>query len=337
MHTNPFYKVASHLVDDTYRFLSHKKRCSVLLEKDYFDGKQYTPDTFFDYSTQFFKNPELFFCKGTPGTESDISELVSKFDDDKIFSYPSPYKTQWIENNTAYFKEFSEDKKSDTILLFAPGWARPNLNAEMGICKALHNKGIDSCLMIKPFHQQRTPKGLYSGELFISGNIFLTVMNFRQFVSEIRFLITYYKKKYKYVGLIGMSSGGFQCGLAADVQEIDFYFPIITGAKLGSITWNGMLTKYVREDIEKKGVNENELNEAWGVSDQFYLGENCKATHIKQFISLYDQIVPTKYQYLLWEVYNKPELMEMHCAHTSVFFYFNRIVNEIATFIESRR
>ena len=40
-----------------------------------------------------------------------------------------------------------------------------------------------------------------------------------------------------------MSSGGLQAALAADVEEIDFYFPIITGAKLGSITWEGKLKK----------------------------------------------------------------------------------------------
>lgn len=38
-----------------------------------------------------------------------------------------------------------------------------------------------------------------------------------------------------------MSSGGFQAGLLTTVEEVDFYFPFITGAELGGITWNGTL------------------------------------------------------------------------------------------------
>jgi len=218
-----------------------------------------------------------------------------------------------------------------------PGWSRPDLKAEENICRQLLANDIDTCLVTKPFHQERTVVNTYSGELFISGNIFLTVMNFRQLVAELRFLIQQFRKKYKYICLMGMSSGGIQAALAANTEEVDFYFPIITGAKLGSIAWNGKLTKFVKQDIIKKGLSEEQLNKAWAIADQYYLGSNCKAKHIKQFISLYDEIVPSKFQFLLWEIYNKPSLYQMHCGHVSVFFYFNRIVQEITNFISERK
>ena len=205
------------------------------------------------------------------------------------------------------------------------------------MCKQLLNNNVDACLITKPFHQERTVANTYSGELFISGNIFLTIMNFRQLVAELRFLIHHFKKTYKYIGLIGMSSGGIQTALATDTEEVDFYFPLITGAKLGSITWEGKLTKFVKRDIIKKGLSEEQLNKAWAIADQYYLGSNCKAKHIKQFISLYDDVVPSKYQFLLWEIYNKPSLYKMHCGHVSVFFYFDRIVQEITKFIHERK
>jgi hypothetical protein len=223
------------------------------------------------------------------------------------------------------------------MLIFVPGWRRPNLEAEKKMCRQFLENNIDSCLVTKPFHQERKIPNTFSGELFISGNIFLTIMNFRQLVAELRFLISHFRKTYKTLCLLGMSSGGLQAALAADVEEVDFYFPIITGAKLGSITWEGKLTRFVKEAIVKKGITEDELNKAWAIADQFYLGSNCKAKNIKQFISLYDQIVPAKYQYLLWEIYNKPELYEMHCGHDSIFFYFKRIVQQIFNFIAERK
>ena len=226
-------------------------------------------------------------------------------------------------------KLFSKNNNADTLILFAPGWARKNLNAESKFCQQLLRSGIDSCLLVKPFHQERTPANLYSGELFISAHIFLTIMNFRQFVAEIRFLLNHFRKQYKHTGIIGMSSGGFQAGLAIDVEPVDFYFPIITAAKLGAITWQSIFTKYIKKALIKKGIDEEQLSKAWAIADQFYLGHNCKAKYIKQFISLYDEAVATKYQYLLNDIYNNPDVVEMKCAHNTVIFYFDKIAKEI--------
>jgi len=305
------------------------------LQEDHFESCAYTPGNFFEETKQYFNKPELFYKNfDTPASVQKMTQSRSSCHD--IYTFPSPVKTHWTENDTAYYRLFTKNT-SGTILIFVPGWSRADLNAEEGICKQLLNNDIDTCLVTKPFHQERTAANTYSGELFISGNIFLTIMNFRQLVAELRFLIQHFRKTYKYVGLMGMSSGGIQTALAADVEAVDFYFPIITGAQLGSIVWNGRLTKFVKQDIIKKGISEMELNKAWAIADQYYLGANIKAKHIQQFISLYDNVVPTKYQFLLWEIYNKPSFYQMHCGHVSVFFYFKKIVDEITRFIRERR
>jgi hypothetical protein len=335
---NYLFKYGSLLIDNAHRLLTNKKPCSLILKDDYFDGIKYTPQEFFDYTKQFFETPHLFYTEGNrPVWEEIKKQATSENNSFTRYAYPSPFQTDWEENNMAYYDLFSSGKPSDTILLFAPGWARPNLDAETGFAKKLSAKGIDTCLLTKPFHQTRSPRGFYSGELFISDNIFLTVMNFRQFVAEIQFLIDYFKTKYKYVGVIGMSSGGLQTGIALNIREVDFYFPLITGATLGSITWDGKLTKYVKKDIKNRGYNESDLNKVWAIADQVNLGHHCKARHIKQFISLYDQVVHLKYQQVLWEIYDKPEKFEMHCAHTTSYLYFKRIVNEIALFIDKNK
>ncbi len=332
---NYFYKYASLLIDNLHRHRTKPKPCSLVLENDLFDNAVYSAQEFFDYSSQYFNKPHLFYTEGKRPNWTEIKKLFTvEKDFYSRYAYPSPFKSDWVENNMAYFDLFSKDTQSDTIMLFAPGWARPDLNAEIGFSKKLLAKGIDTCLFTKPFHQARTPKGFYSGELFISDNLFLTIANFRQFVSEIQFLIDYFKPRYKYIGMIGMSSGGLQSGLTLNIKEIDFYFPIITGATVGSITWDGKLTKMVKKDIIKKGLDEFDLNKVWAIADQVYLGHHCKAKHILQFISLYDQVIPLKFQEILWEVYDKPERFDMQCAHTTSYFYFSRIVDEIDKFIK---
>jgi hypothetical protein len=335
---NYIYKSGAHFIDNANRFFAADKKCSVILEKDYFDGTNYPVEVFFEQMRPYFDQPQLFYKSFNIPAEQSIHEVTLRNKSScRIFSFPSPVQTPWIENNTAYYRMFTAKPESDTVLIFVPGWARPDLKAEETMCMQLLKKNIDSCLIAKPFHQERKPADTFSGELFISGNIFLTVMNFRQMVAELRFLINHFRKTYKNICLLGMSSGGFQAALAADVEEVDFYFPIITGAKLGSITWESRLTGFVKKDIIKKGISEDELNKAWAIADQYYLGSNCKAKYIKQFISLYDETVPAEYQYLLWEIYNRPDLYEMHCGHVSIVFYFKRIVEHIADFVAERK
>lgn len=330
-------KLFAQLFDRTYKIFTNDLTCSLDLEQDAFDGRHYSIDDFFRSHHQFFSKPEDFYHHfNKPGPDDLKYEGMNEKLRCKTYSFPSPVTTAWPENNKAQFRLFSGKQPSEVLLLFAPGWARNNLNAEADFCNRLLDNGIDSCLLVKPFHQERTPAGFFSGELFISHNVFLTVKNFQQFVAEIRFLMQYYRPQYKYIGLIGMSSGGFQTGLALDTEYADFYFPVITGAKLGSIAWKGRLSVFLRQRVQEKGLTENDLNKVWAISDQYYLGHHCKAKHIKQFLSLYDEIVPTENQYLLWEIYNKPELTKMHCAHVSILFYMNRIADEISKFIKER-
>jgi len=320
-------KIFAQLFDRTYKIFTNDLKCSLKLEPDHFDGRQYSVDEFFELSCSYFDQPEQFYRLFNFPTPDELKQAGGE---EKMryknFLFPSPVTTEWTENNTAHFRLISNDQISDVLLLFAPGWGRSNLNAETEFCSRFLDKGIDTCLLIKPFHQQRTPKGFFSGELFISHNVFLTVKNFQQFVAEIRFLLQHFRTKYKYVGLIGLSSGGFQSGLALDTEYADFYFPVITGARLGSIAWNGTLSVFLREQVSQKGLTESDLNKVGAVADQYYIGHNCQAKYIKQFLSLYDEVVPTENQYLLWEIYKKPELTKMHCAYVSIYFYINRLL-----------
>jgi hypothetical protein len=309
-----------------------------MLDKDFFDGIAYSVEEFFEHVKPYFNKPELFYKRFNNMPGQNIQELLLRNKNGyNIFSFPSPVQTSWPENNTVYYRMFTSKPAADTIIIFVPGWARTNLEAEAAMCRQFMKKNIDTCLVTKPFHQERKVALTFSGELFISGNVFLTIMNFRQLVAELRFLIQQFRKNYKTVCLLGISSGGIQTALAADVEDVDFYFPVITGAKLGSIVWEGKLTKFVKEAAVKKGMSEDELNKVWAIADQLYLGNNCRAKYIKQFISVYDEIVPAKYQYMLWEIYHKPSLYEMRCGHVSVIFYFKRIVQQIAGFINERK
>ncbi|MBS1660287.1 MAG: hypothetical protein JST68_04470 [Bacteroidetes bacterium] len=313
-------------VDDLYYFQAPYKSGSSFWEEDRCPGEVYKDMIYTGVDN--LKNG--FHCAA-----------VDRADVEKYGYHPllfdSPVVTPWTENNLVPFRWFrNTGKRSNVLLLFSPGWARPNLRLEKEFCARLMRGGIDAGLLCVPYHQERAPRGSYSGEYFISPHLYLTIENFRQYVAEIRLLIQYMRKQYDYVGIIGMSSGGFQAGLAITAEPVHFYFPLITGAKLGSILWESKITGSIKRVLIDRGIGKCDANRIWAVADLLYVGCHTKAMHIKQYISLYDQVVPTRYQYMLWEVYGRPEKMELECAHVSVAFFMNKIADDMIEYVKCK-
>src|SRR4051812_48081775 len=259
-------KFFSQLADNLYQKCTSKITCSLLYEKEELDGIEYTNTGFYEYTEQFFNNPEEFYLVSESTNYTFHPEKLHNTNKYSLYSFPSPFSTSFQENKSCYFKLFTSPG-STTLLIFSPGWARQNLDIEIELCSKIVKTGIDCLLPTKPFHQERTPKGFYSGELFISANQLFTVANFRQYVSELQNIVRYYRDKYNKIGLAGMSSGGLQAGLLTTVEEVDFYFPFMTGAELGGIAWNGAFTKFVKSDLIKKSVTEEALNKVWAIAD----------------------------------------------------------------------
>ena len=340
------HKFFSDCVDNLYYLQANKKTCNIFLKDELFDGNKYTIDEFYEKNKFYYDRPGEFYKEFSyPGSLNlDDGFHFNALDKHHAEKYPylpyvfdSPVKTKWEETNLVPFRWFcNKERKSRILLLFSSGWARPNLNLEKFFCAYLQKNGIDAGLMSVPYHQERAPQGSYSGEYFISSNVFWTATNFRHYVAEIRLLIQYMRNQYDYIGIIGMSCGGFSAGIAVNVEKVDFYFPLITGAQLGSIIWESKITSFVKRDLIKKGIDQTNANKVLAIGDQLFLGRNSKAHYIKQYISLYDKIVPTKYQYLLWEVYNKPEKLELECGHISIAFFMKKVADDITDYVKKR-
>ena len=316
------------------------KHCRKQLDPDLFDGKAYTIDEFYRANSRYFNQPAEFFRDfggpkefhlqpiGNCTLPARLREIAT------LHRFDSPLPTEYPENNVVPFKWFRNPyQRSSTILLFAPGWGRHDQSFEEGMCARLAHQGIDAGLLTKPFHQERTPPGSRSGEYFISSNLFWTIANFRQFTAEIRLLLRHMRGYYKHVGLIGLSSGGFQAGLASDCEDIDFLFPVMTGSVVGSLTWHGLLTRQIRRALERRGITEGDLNKVWSITDQAILGRHCRAKFRKQYITLYDRVVPTEYQMKLWEAYGNPDRSLLPASHCSFYFSRQAVIDDIATYV----
>jgi hypothetical protein len=333
-------EIFARAMEDLLVCLDRRKQCRKQLNPDPFDGRVYSVDEFYQDYSRFFDHPGEFFRAFTGPQMPTLREAGNGVPGRRLkglarlYLFDSPIITEYPENNIVPFKWFrGSQKRRSTILLFAPGWGRHNQGFEESLCARLGQHEIDAGLLTKPFHQQRTPVGARSGEYFISANLFWTIANFRQFTAEIRLLVQYMRTRYDHVGLIGVSSGGFQAGLASDCEDVDFLFPVMTGCMLGSVTWHGQLTREIRRALECRGITEADLNKVWSITDQAVLGRHCRAKFRKQYISLYDRVVPTEYQLKLWEAYGKPDRSLLKTSHYSFYFSRNGVIDDIAQYV----
>lgn len=77
-------------------------------------------------------------------------------------------------------------------------------------CDAAMGLGLDALFVELPYHLSRTPRGRFSGELMVSGDLIRTMDAVRQAVAEIRALVGWLAEAgLPPAGLLGMSLGGF--------------------------------------------------------------------------------------------------------------------------------
>lgn len=348
--TNPsiniFSKAFAQGFDLLYKSLAtQEKTCDLILEKDFFEGRLFTTDEFYTYTKPYFDKPQEFYQ-----TFKDVNSLNLRSGihpaqhnwkaykhNAKAMLFDTPLESEYEVNNLVPFRWFSDDhKKSDTIILFVPGWARESQGFEEKMCVHLQQLGVDAGLVTKPFHQARTPTGAKSGEYFISGNLFWTVRNFQQLVAELRLLIRYMKHHYRHIGLFGMSSGGFQSCLASNCEEVDFLFCFMTGCNLWDVTWNGLLTRHIKRDVIAKGLGEEDVRKVWSICDEGVLGHNSKAKFRKHYITLYDQVVEPENQFALWKALGKNRKMELPAAHYSGALVARKVIADVAASIREK-
>ena len=311
--------------------LTPKRTCRLTLDPDPFDGRTFTIDAFYDWASQFFDRPADFFRDFLDG-----ASLALRLADGesggarRAFTFDSPVASRFAENARVPLLWFRAVQPARAVALLVPGWSRPDRRLEERWCRALAAAGIDVLLLTVPYHLERAPAGTWSGEYFISHNVFWTVANFRQLVAEIRALVRLVRADYDRVALIGVSSGGFQAGLATLGEDVDFLFPIMTGAELGAIMWESLLTHEVKAAMIGRGISRDALSRAWSITDMAVVGRHTRARRVRQYVTLYDAIMPLRYQERLWEVYGDPPRVDLPTSHYSVVFALPRVLRDIA-------
>ena len=173
-----------------------------------------------------------------------------------------------------------------------------------------------------PYHVRRAPRGSWSGEYALSGNVNRSVDSFRQCVLEVRRMTSYLRKDSVRVGIIGFSLGGLVAHVAMAVEPFDAGVTIMSGGNNAKMVWEGEGAKYLKSEIEASGITQKQLSHIWAIIDPCKLAEYSKTKRILMMNGIYDKVLPRECAIELWMNYRgKAQLKWYQCGHMGCVFF----------------
>jgi dienelactone hydrolase len=310
--------------------------------KIYLNGKKpmlshapYTRDMAHIISERFLADPELFYFRPAPAEDVRVlseRKLRGRRLTEIVFS--SPIRTRWPENNNCYAYHLRlDDGREHPAVVILHGWGRKSLAVEfwrVGLGFARH--GIESLFLVMPFHLRRAPVNSWSGEYMVSGDVVRTAESFQQTVVELRAILPWLRQFSPTVGFFGMSLGGIIGHLAMMVEPFPAGITLLASGNSAGVTWEGRMTRHVRADIERAGIDRRQLEKIWSVTNPTLLARHNKVKNLMMMAGKFDEIVHPKFTLELWDALGRPPLHWYPCAHYSAFFFLGSMVDEAARF-----
>ncbi len=226
------------------------------------------------------------------------------------------------------------------VAVLSHGWAHDRVRGiELVYVEPLVRAGFSVALLSHPFHFERAPRGTYSGELMVSGDVVLTVEAFRQAVADLIGLVNWLRDRgNRTVGLIGYSLGGYIAAIAACLRD-DLDFVVIGGAG-GSVVspiLDTGLGVNVREDLSWSGMDRREnLERAWGVISPGRLKPLVPKDRLLMVSGLYDRIMLKGSVADLWERWRRPAILWEPQGHYTLLAVPGRLVRRVLPFLKER-
>ena len=217
-------------------------------------------DQFFGYATPTDFRLEKRKIELFP-TGSNASEKVPK-GDGTFLRFTSPVRTPYPQNDLVNARWFGAEGKRAVIVL--PHW-NANGIAYNALGPVLQRFGISMLRMSKPYHDIRRPQEIERSDYAVSSNLCRTIDAARQAILDARCCIDWLESQGKEsIGILGTSLGSCYAFLAA-AHDPRLKVAVFNHAStyFSDVVWTGQSTRHVREGLERDGLTQERLRQAW--------------------------------------------------------------------------
>jgi dienelactone hydrolase len=234
--------------------------------------------------------------------------------DVRKFTAPSPVPTFCEESRTIQGRMLGPDEARKAVVILHGAYGE-YINCEMmGRCFAKH--GFRVLIPAAPFHLERTPKGIKSGNAFFWSPA-LVVAGVAQWLVDVRGLIGWLRTQgVEQIGLVGYSIGSLTAGLAATLwSDLNFVAPLApVGHHLEAIHRSPTAARFWPW-MKNVSSAEAELLDRWAPR---YRQPVARQTMF--LITLFDELQPLELQQAWRKAWHDPPQREFRHGHISICF-----------------
>ncbi len=246
------------------------------------------------------------------------------------------------------------------------------LSGKLGyISRWLYQHGFTVLLLPLPYHMDRTPKGRFSGQLFLTTSVEHTVTAFRQAVIDLRSLVDIIEAEPEFasslggcrIGALGISMGAVILNTAFAVEKrLKAAVSVLGGGNLTTLFAKSPMTiplklvafakglrprhyRRVTQDYRSflKEVQKKGLNGASAAWPWFWLDPLTYATagyfHNRNLLminALFDCMVPRENTKEFWRAAGKPEIIWLPCSHFTTRLFISQVLHSAKEFLFSK-
>lgn len=221
------------------------------------------------------------------------------------------------------------------------GWGVVRPTAELALANSLAKRGVASFIMTLPFHLQRTPPGVRSGQLLLTTDLSAMVLTMKQAICDIQRTVDWVRARPEVhagrIGIAGVSLGALIGALFLGVDDRWAAAALaLGGADLAGILWNSPLTSDIRRGLARAGHTEETVRTALAeVEPTRYLKpEHGRNTYL--IGARFDQVIPVANLNRLRDAMGNPPMLWLDTGHFGPKFVYEPLMNTTADFLVSR-
>ena len=255
------------------------------------------------------------------------------------FSFPSAFNSGVPENDVVPVHVILPKNATGPVpaVIVLHFWGAVDQKIERSLAGDLTSKGIAAILITLPYHLQRTPKGLRSGEAAIPADTAGMIRTMTQAVLDVRRTVDFIVSRPEFdasrIGIAGTSLGSIVSSLSFALEpRIKSASFMLGGADLAHILWNSSRIVKVRETLRKKGILEAHLREALReVEPLTYLGDRTTGG---SFVigGKFDTVIPPEDTKKLIASLPDPQTLWLETGHYGGIFVQRRVLRLVSQF-----
>lgn len=258
-----------------------------------------------------------------------------------VARFPSPVSSGVEENDQLTLHAFIPASRTGPVnaVVILHYWGATDHRVEFNTALELARKGIAGIVVALPYHLERTPPGVRSGQLAITPDPDRLKLTMVQAILDLKRTADWIESRPEFlrgrIGITGASLGAIVASLAVGVEPrfTDASF-VVGGVDIASVLWKSSRVVKERDELRRLGYTEERLRSALEPIEplRYISGNSLRSAYV--IGAKFDTVVPRESVEKLIDSLDAPYVHWLETGHYGGFLIQKRVQNSVAEYFK---